>query len=185
MQACHLYPPTQILSSYPFQLCTSPRLRHSSVSWIPFRQKTNLEPTYQTKRQELNRRFGQLYRLLNRKSNLSIENKLLIYKTILKPIWTYGLELWGTTKFSNIKRIQSFQSKVLRMIVNAPYYVTNKTLHHDLYIPYILDVIPSRFSNFHMNLIHHPNPLAQSLSSSSHPYNPPRRLKRQWPRDLL
>ncbi|CAH1395718.1 unnamed protein product [Nezara viridula] len=80
-----------------------------------------------------------------------------------------------------VKRTQSFQSKVLRIIVNAPYYVTNNTLHHDLNIHYVLDVIPFRFSNFHLNLIHHPNPLA----SSSHPYNPPRRLKRQWPRDLL
>ena len=142
-------------------------------------------PHTRLKRQELNQRYGQLYRLLSRTSHLSIENKLLIYKTILKPIWTYGLELWGTAKHSNIKRIQSFQSKVLRTIVNAPYYVTNKTLHHDLNIPFVLDIIPSRFSNFHQNLIHHPNPLAQSLSSSHHPYNPPRRLKRQWPRDLL
>ena len=142
-------------------------------------------PHTRLKRQELNRRYGQLYRLLNRKSKLSGENKLLIYKTILKPIWTYGLELWGTAKFSNIKRIQSFQSKVLRTIVNAPFYVTNKTLHHDLNIPFILDLIPAKFSKFHQNLSHHPNPVVQSLSSTTHPYNPLRRLKRQWPRDLL
>ena len=37
----------------------------------------------------------ELYRLLGRKSQLSIENKLLIYKTIIKPIWTYGIEIWG------------------------------------------------------------------------------------------
>jgi hypothetical protein len=32
---------------------------------------------------------------LGRKSNLAVENKILIYKTIIIPIWTYGLELWG------------------------------------------------------------------------------------------
>ncbi|MXP61690.1 reverse transcriptase family protein [Pantoea sp. Taur] len=142
-------------------------------------------PHTRLKRQELNRRFSQLYRLLSRSSHLSLNNKLLIYKTILKPIWTYGLELWGTAKHSNIKRIQSFQSKVLRTIVNAPYYVTNRTLHNDLNIPFVLDLIPLKFSKFHQNLSDHPNPLAQSLSSLNHPYNPPRRLKRQWPRDLL
>ncbi|WP_373424456.1 RNA-directed DNA polymerase [Pantoea sp. Taur] len=142
-------------------------------------------PHTRLKRQELNRRYSQLYRLLNRNSHLSLDNKLLIYKTILKPIWTYGLELWGTAKHTNIKRIQSFQSKVLRTIVNAPYYVSNKTLHNDLNIPFVLDLIPSKFSKFHLNLSNHPNPLAQSLSTITHPYNPPRRLKRQWPRDLL
>jgi hypothetical protein len=33
--------------------------------------------------------------LLGRQSKLSTTNKLL-YKTILKPIWTYGIQLWGT-----------------------------------------------------------------------------------------
>jgi hypothetical protein len=32
-------------------------------------------------------------------------NKLLLYNTIIKPIWTYGLELWGSTKPSNLRRI--------------------------------------------------------------------------------
>jgi hypothetical protein len=27
---------------------------------------------------------------------LSTTNKLLVYKTILKPIWTYDIQLWGT-----------------------------------------------------------------------------------------
>jgi hypothetical protein len=26
------------------------------------------------------------------------ENKVLLYKAILKPIWTYGIELWGCAK---------------------------------------------------------------------------------------
>jgi hypothetical protein len=31
----------------------------------------------------------------------------------------------------------------------------------------------------------HPNPLVQKLSAPNLPHNPPRRLKRQWPRDLI
>jgi hypothetical protein len=30
-----------------------------------------------------------------KKSYLSIDNKLLIYKTVINPIWTYDIELWG------------------------------------------------------------------------------------------
>lgn len=44
-----------------------------------------------------NRRYGQLYPLLNRSSKLSMTNKLILYKkiTYLRPIWTYRVELWG------------------------------------------------------------------------------------------
>jgi len=31
----------------------------------------------------------------------SLENKMLICKTILKPVWTYGIELWGSANKSN------------------------------------------------------------------------------------
>jgi hypothetical protein len=44
----------------------------------------------------VNLKFQIVYWILGRKSELSIENKLLIYKTILKSIWTYGITLWGT-----------------------------------------------------------------------------------------
>jgi hypothetical protein len=54
------------------------------------------------------------------KSNLAIEHKLLIYKIIIIPIWMYGLELWGCASKSSISIIQISQSKILRMIVDAP-----------------------------------------------------------------
>jgi len=37
-----------------------------------------------------------LYWIIGRKLRLSLENKLLVYKAILKPIWTYGVQLWGS-----------------------------------------------------------------------------------------
>jgi hypothetical protein len=51
-----------------------------------------------------------MYCLLGRKSKLSTYNKLLVYKAILKPIWTYGIQLWGTTSNSNIKILERFPS---------------------------------------------------------------------------
>jgi hypothetical protein len=66
-----------------------------------------------------------MYWLLGRKSKLFTSNKLLIYKTILKPIWTYGIQLCGTASTSNIEILERFQSKALRMIMDAPWYVSN------------------------------------------------------------
>ena len=37
----------------------------------------------------------EMYWLTSRDSKLNMGNKLLIYKTIIKPIWTYGIALWG------------------------------------------------------------------------------------------
>jgi hypothetical protein len=75
-----------------------------------------------------------MYWILGRKSELSIENKLLIYRSILKPIRMYGISLWGTASNSNIEILQRYRNEVLRTIVNAPYYIPNKLLHTDLRI---------------------------------------------------
>jgi hypothetical protein len=40
-----------------------------------------------------------------------------------QTIWTYGIQLWGTAFASNIEIRERFQSEVLRMIVDAPFYM--------------------------------------------------------------
>ncbi|CAH1406133.1 unnamed protein product [Nezara viridula] len=65
--------------------------------------------------------------------------------------------LWGSTKPSNSSRIQSLQSKILRKILNAPYFVTNKIIHKDLNVPYVSDLAQSRYLSFHNKLQNHPN----------------------------
>jgi hypothetical protein len=43
------------------------------------------------KRKRLDRKTREIKWLIGKNSTLSLENKILIYKTILKPIWTYGI----------------------------------------------------------------------------------------------
>jgi hypothetical protein len=64
-------------------------------------------------RKQLGMKFLQMHWILGRNSELSIENKSLIYKTILKTIWTYGISLWGKANNSNIEMLQRYQNKVL------------------------------------------------------------------------
>jgi hypothetical protein len=66
------------------------------------------------------------------RSTLSLRNKLVLYTQILKPVWAYGIQLWGCAAQSTISVIQHFQNKVLRDIVNAPWYIRNTDLHRDL-----------------------------------------------------
>jgi hypothetical protein len=116
--------------------------------------------------------------LLGRKPKLSLENKTLIYKCLLKPIWTYGIQLWGCAEPSNTKIIQRLQSNVLRTITNAPWYVSNFMLHNDLRSPFITEEIKRYSTLYYSRLIGHENSYVTELSN---PLNVRRRLKRQWP----
>ena len=128
-----------------------------------------------SKREHLNIKTKKMYWLLNPKSELSLENKVILYKTILKPIWTYGVQLWGTASNSNIEILQRYQSKTLRLLTNAPWFLNNKCIHNDLGIPTIREKI-NNFSERYLNRLScHSNILAINLLDDS---DETRRLKR-------
>jgi len=60
------------------------------------------------------------YWLMCRNSQLSLENKLLLYKCTIISIWTYGVQLWDTT----VNFIEIFQAKIFWMITNSQWYIT-------------------------------------------------------------
>jgi hypothetical protein len=96
-------------------------------------------------------------------------------------MWTYGIQLWGSASTSNIEIFERFQSKALRMIAVAPWYVPNVILQQDLQIPSVKVEI-RRFSiQYSSRLQTHPNSLGVHLTE------PPehRRLKRHLPTDLI
>jgi hypothetical protein len=103
------------------------------------------------KRKDINLKIKEINWLRGRKFRLSIENKVLIYKAIIKPICSYGIELWENP-------IQNSQSHS-----NAPWYVTNHTLHSDLKVRYVRDVFHERIRKHHTKLEDHPNPLLEPL----------------------
>jgi hypothetical protein len=135
-----------------------------------------------TKRHHLNLKLRGMYWLLGRKSKLSLENKLLLYKCVLKPVWSYGIQLWGCAKPSHTQIIQRLQSKILRSITNAPWYVSNFTLHNDLHVPFVATEINRLSQLYHQRLVGHHNALIVAMTT---PLTIVRRLKRQWPTDLF
>ena len=113
-------------------------------------------------------------------SNLSTQNKITLYKTVIKPVWTYRIQLWGTASNSNIEILQRFQSKTLRSLWNAPWYVTNETIHRDLKIPTVKDEIHKSRSRYNTRVNNHHNPLVTQLLDMTDQI---RRLKRKYPLD--
>jgi hypothetical protein len=77
-------------------------------------------------------------------------------------------------------RLQCFQSKALRMIVDAPWYVPNTVIRRDLQIPTVKDEIPRYSSQYSARLSEHPNDLLVNLIEV--PEN--RRLRRHLPNNL-
>jgi len=135
-----------------------------------------------TKRKQLDLKLQNLYWIIGRKSQLSLENKLQVYKVILKPVWTYGIQLWGTASNSNLEILERLQSKALRIITDAPRYVPNTIIKRDLQIPTAKQEARTLNANYRRRLDNHPNNLANTLLKEQ---LGTRRLKRLYPTDLV
>jgi carbonic anhydrase len=129
------------------------------------------------KRKHLGITLTKLYWLFGRRSKLNLSIKLLIYKVAIKPIWTYDIQLWGAASTSNIEILERFQSKALRMITDAPWYVPNAIIQRDLQVPSVKQEIRRLSAQYYAGLCTHPNILATQLSRPS----AFRRLRRHLP----
>ena len=141
----------------------------STVKYLGLHLDTRLtwKEHIKKKRNEINIKYKNMFWLIGRKSQLALKTKVMIYKAILKPIWLYGCQIWGTASESNLSKIQRVQSKILRGITNAPWYITNETLHKDLDVPSIREVIYNQFDKHQRKLEHHSNTSAIVLLDNS------------------
>lgn len=89
-----------------------------------------MRPYLKSERKILNTRLHKLRPIF--KSKLSIHIKSILYKSLLRSIWAYTIQIWGSAKPSHMPTIQAFQLICIRLIASVPWYVTNKMLHKDL-----------------------------------------------------
>lgn len=108
-----------------------------------------------------------MYWLLNKNSKLSLKNKLLLYNQILRPVWLYGCQIWGCASTSNINKVESFQAKVLRTIIGAPWFVKNVDIRRELQIPSVKETIKDTALKYEERLHLHSNSAGLELLDSS------------------
>ncbi|CAK1588943.1 unnamed protein product [Parnassius mnemosyne] len=118
----------------------------------------------QTKKDEIYHRYRGLYWMLARNSRLSLDNKLLLYNIIIKPIWTYGIQLWGSACDSNIEIIQRTQNYILKQLSNAPWFIRTSEIHEHLKMNSVKEEIRRYSCNYKTRLGNHPNQLAWQLT---------------------
>jgi len=119
---------------------------------------------------------------MGRYSALSVYNMLMLYQQVLKPVWTYSIQLWGCTSQSNRNIIQRFQNRVLRGIVAAPWYIRNNNVHKDLDVETVDSVIKKYAQSHEQRIQRHINVEALQLLNND---GLVRRLKRTKPFELV
>ncbi|CAD6232618.1 GSCOCG00006977001-RA-CDS, partial [Cotesia congregata] len=82
-----------------------------------------------------------LYPLIGHRSKLSIKNKLILYKSMIKPILLYAAPIWSSASNININKIKTIENKILRMISNARLYERNDSIKSRLNIDEIYNDI--------------------------------------------
>ena len=106
--------------------------------------------------------MGMLGPLLNRKSDLSVRNGVLLYKQLIRPM-DYACPTLRSAARSHVRRLQVLQSKCLRLATGAPWYVSNRQIHEDLDVPLFADHIRALTASFDSKLADVENPLVRQL----------------------
>ena len=101
--------------------------------------------------------------LLNRKSDLSVRNGVLLYKQLNFPMMDYACPAWRSAARTHVRRLQVLQSKCLRLATVAPWYVSNRQIHKDVGVRFA-DHMRALTASFDSQLADVGNPLVRQLS---------------------
>ncbi|GFX87287.1 RNA-directed DNA polymerase from mobile element jockey [Trichonephila clavipes] len=66
---------------------------------------------------------------------MTMENKLLLYTAVLRPILSFGRPVWRYAAKSNLKMLEMCQNKTIRMIVHGNMYMRNSDIYKALKLP--------------------------------------------------
>jgi len=86
--------------------------------------------------------------VLNRRGDLSIRNRVLLYKYLILPMMDYACPALSSASRSHVRRLQVLQSKCLRLVTGAPWYVSNRQTHEDLGVPLFAEYIRALTESF-------------------------------------
>ena len=101
--------------------------------------------------------------LLNRKSDLSVWNGVLLYKQLIRPMMEYACPAWRSAARALVRRLQVLQSKCFCLATGAPWYVSNRQIHEDLCVPLFADHIRALTASFDSKLAYVGNTLVRQL----------------------
>jgi hypothetical protein len=119
-------------------------------------------PHIDQERKRTAKRMRMLGPLVNRKSDLSVRNGVLLYKQLIRPMMDYACHTWRSAARSHVRRLQLLQSKCLRFATGAPWYVSNRQIHEDLGVPLCADHVRALIASFDSKSADVENPLVRA-----------------------
>ncbi|RZC31958.1 hypothetical protein BDFB_014872 [Asbolus verrucosus] len=122
-----------------------------------------------------------LYPLLNKHSKLDVTTKINIYKSIIRPTFTYAAEVWMQASRTQLRQLQILQNKTLRQCLDAPYYMTNEQIHKDTKTPTIEEHINKIATRTYEKMEDHPNKTIRDAIN----YDKNQMKRRKRPRNAL
>ncbi|GFY13703.1 probable RNA-directed DNA polymerase from transposon X-element [Trichonephila clavipes] len=135
----------------------------------------------QTRKKKALAVHAMLKRLISRRSKLAIRHKVLLYKSIIRPVMYYGSQIFGSTGMCHLKKLHTLTNSFLRQLVNAPWFVRNEVIYRDLKIKPFLPHIKDLSKRFFDKLPSVPN----ELISNQPAYDPAVPSSQKRPRALL
>lgn len=133
------------------------------------------------KKEQIEIKCRKMFWLFGRHSKLRRNNKILLYKSMVRPIWAYGSQIWACSAKTNVGKIEVVQNKLLRLIAGARWYERNRDIRAELGVESIEVYISNLYNNYEERLLHHPNTEAVKLLDWGEEV---RRLKRRKPHEL-
>lgn len=99
-------------------------------------------------------------------SSTSRKIKILLVKTILRPIYTFGAPIWSNASPTSINKVQIMQNKCLRLALGKDRYTTIRELHDEANIPTVKDYVETIAKKFYAGTVTHENRLIQGIIST-------------------
>lgn len=112
--------------------------------------------------------INQLYGMVNRRSRMSVTNKLLLYRAVIRPVLTYAAPIWGYAGSTQTNKLQVVQNKFARMAVDAPWFVRNVNIQRELKLEPIADFIKKSAEKFFATTATHSN---RTISTAGEDYD--------------
>lgn len=115
---------------------------------IELDEKRTFAPQAKKAAEKATKCIKSLYPLLSKKSKLSSKNKNIIFKSVIRPIMTYGCPVWYQAANTHIKKLQVIQNKSLKMINKLPWRFPTDLLHQTTRYPTIYSFMKSTAEKF-------------------------------------
>lgn len=120
--------------------------------------------------------FHRIYPLMRKQNGLSSRTKLLLYKQLIRPIVIYGYPIWHTISKTNMKKLEIFERKILRICTGLTFdrdrqkYHSNARLYDDSHIIPLQQYMVTLFRKQLIEMNTHPNETIRNLRNTQPSY---------------